>query len=70
MVLGLLANFANLLLFAMDFVYVSMLSVNDPDPLLVLAVMTINPLLCIFISIFVKEDLRRINAHLDISSMD
>ena len=68
MVLGLLANFANLLLFVMDLVYVSILSANDP--ILVLAVMTINPLLCIFISIFVKEDLRRINAHLDISSMD
>ena len=68
MVLGLLANFANLLLFVMDLVYVSILSANGP--ILVLAVMTINPLLCIFISIFVKEDLRRINAHLDISSMD
>ena len=68
MVLGLLANFANLLLFVMDLVYVSILSANGP--ILVLAVMTINPLLCIFISIFVKEDLRRINVHLDISSMD
>ena len=68
MVLGLLANFANLLLFVMDLVYVSILSANGP--ILVLAVMTINPLLCIFISIFVKEDLRRINAHLDIPSMD
>jgi MFS family permease len=70
MVLGLLANFANLMLFVMDLVYISFLSVNNPRPILCLAVMTINPLLCIFISMFVKEDLRRINAHLDLSSMD
>lgn len=70
MVLGLLATFANLMLFVMDLVYISFLSGNDPKPILCLAVMTINPLLCIFLSIFVKEDLRRINAHLDISISD
>jgi hypothetical protein len=32
--------------------------------------MTVNPFLCIFISIFVKEDLRRINEQKDIKNFD
>lgn len=70
LVLGLLANTGNFLLFISDVVYLSLLNPNNAKPKLCLMVMTINPLLCILLSTCVKEDLRRINAKIKESLLE
>lgn len=65
LVLGLMMSSAQLSLFIMNFVFLALLSDQDghePRPIDCLIVLTCFPLVCSFLSVLVKEDLRRLNA--------
>ena len=65
LVLGLMMSCAQLTLFGMNFVFLSLLNdkpPHTPEPIKCLFVMDLFPFICIFLSFFVKNDLRRLNA--------
>jgi FLVCR family MFS transporter 7 len=65
LVLGLMMSCAQITLFGMNFVFLSLLNDKPPhtsQPIKCLFVMDLFPFICIFLAFFVKADLRRLNA--------
>lgn len=66
LVVGLMMGAAQVCLFGMNFVYLAILNDKPPHtakPIICILVMNIFPFISIFLAFFVKEDLRRLNAH-------